>query len=69
MQAHDIMKQPQTDTSKFSLPGILAVKRVNGESCDKSCVSVSVFNFSSNSATTNRLRRPFHCPFPLSLED
>ncbi len=26
----DIMKQPQTDTGKFSLPGILAVKRVNG---------------------------------------
>ena len=26
----DIMKQPQTDTGKFSLPGVLAVKRVNG---------------------------------------
>ena len=26
----DIMKQPQTDTGKFSLPGILAVKRVDG---------------------------------------
>lgn len=28
--AADIMKQPLTDTSKFSLPGVLAVKRVNG---------------------------------------
>lgn len=28
--AADIMKQPQTDTGKFSLPGALAVKRVNG---------------------------------------
>lgn len=28
--AADIMKQPQTDTGKFSLPGVLAVKRVNG---------------------------------------
>ena len=26
----DIMKQPQTDTGKFSLPGMLAVKRVDG---------------------------------------
>ncbi|GLC38639.1 hypothetical protein PLESTB_000455100 [Pleodorina starrii] len=26
----DIMKQPQTDTGKFSLPGVLAVKRVGG---------------------------------------
>ena len=26
----DIMKQPQTDAGKFSLPGMLAVKRVNG---------------------------------------
>ncbi len=26
----DIMKQPQTDTGKFSLPGMLAVKRVRG---------------------------------------
>ncbi|KXZ56944.1 hypothetical protein GPECTOR_1g851 [Gonium pectorale] len=29
-RAADIMKQPQTDTGKFSLPGVLAVKRVNG---------------------------------------
>jgi hypothetical protein len=29
-RASDIMKQPVTDTSKFSLPGVLAVKRVNG---------------------------------------
>eukprot|EP00195_Chlamydomonas_chlamydogama_P007155 CAMPEP_0202896810 /NCGR_PEP_ID=MMETSP1392-20130828/5728_1 /ASSEMBLY_ACC=CAM_ASM_000868 /TAXON_ID=225041 /ORGANISM="Chlamydomonas chlamydogama, Strain SAG 11-48b" /LENGTH=503 /DNA_ID=CAMNT_0049582287 /DNA_START=382 /DNA_END=1893 /DNA_ORIENTATION=+ len=29
-RAADIMKQPQTDTGKFSLPGVLAVKKVNG---------------------------------------
>jgi nicotinamide phosphoribosyltransferase len=29
-KARDIMKQPQTDPGKFSLPGQLAVKRVNG---------------------------------------
>ncbi|KAG2442447.1 hypothetical protein HXX76_002533 [Chlamydomonas incerta] len=29
-RAADIMKQPQTDTGKFSLPGVLAVKRVDG---------------------------------------
>ncbi|MEW5302022.1 MAG: hypothetical protein WDW36_004834 [Sanguina aurantia] len=28
--ATDTMKQPATDTGKFSLPGVLAVKRVNG---------------------------------------
>ncbi|KAJ9525932.1 hypothetical protein QJQ45_009410 [Haematococcus lacustris] len=28
--AADIMKQPQTDVGKFSLPGVLAVKRVQG---------------------------------------
>ncbi|KAF5831925.1 nicotinate phosphoribosyltransferase family-domain-containing protein [Dunaliella salina] len=28
--AIDIMKQPLTDPSKYSLPGVLAVKRVNG---------------------------------------
>lgn len=26
----DVMKQPQSDSGKFSLPGVLAVKRVNG---------------------------------------
>ncbi|KAG1671884.1 hypothetical protein FOA52_003451 [Chlamydomonas sp. UWO 241] len=29
-EAHDCMKQPQTDTGKFSLPGMVAVKRVDG---------------------------------------
>lgn len=26
----DVMKQPATDAGKFSLPGVLAVKRVDG---------------------------------------
>lgn len=29
-RAADVMKQPTTDSGKFSLPGVLAVKRVNG---------------------------------------
>eukprot|EP00878_Enallax_costatus_P013676 GHUV01014300.1.p1 GENE.GHUV01014300.1~~GHUV01014300.1.p1 ORF type:complete len:184 (+),score=64.20 GHUV01014300.1:39-554(+) len=29
-RAADVMKHPRTDTAKISLPGVLAVKRVNG---------------------------------------